>query len=144
MHKFKPQLPISGGSPPSLIRVAVVVIAVGLTVFAKQARVHFAGPVWLSGPLGWAPSACYATALPSLLGLLPPVARLAKTRRWRLLVAGELGALAYEFSQLIDPTQRFAWSDVAATVGGALLGLALAWWLEARERRLAGAPLAAG
>jgi hypothetical protein len=124
--------------------VAVVVVAVGLTLFAKQARVNFAGPVWLSGPLGWAPSACFATALPALLDLLPPVARLALARRWRLFVGGELGALAYEFSQLIDHTQRFAWSDVAATVGGALLGLSLARWLETRERRLSRTSLAAG
>jgi hypothetical protein len=124
--------------------MAVVVVSVGLTLLAKQARVHFAGPAWLSGPLGWAPSACFATAIPALLALLPPVARLAVARRWRLFVAGELGALTYEFSQLIDHAQRFAWSDVAATVGGALLGLALAWCVEARERRRAGDPLAAG
>ncbi len=123
--------------------MAVVVVSLGLTLFAKQSRSHFAGPVWLSGPLGWAPSACFAFALPALLDLLPPVTRLARARRWRLFVGGELGALAYEFSQLIDHTHRFAWSDVAATVGGALLGLALVRWLEARERRLSRTPLAA-
>jgi hypothetical protein len=121
-----------------------VVVGIGLTLFAKQARIHFVGPVWLSGPLGWAPSACFATALPALLDLLPPVARLARARRWRLFLGGECGALAYEFSQLIDHTQRFAWSDVAATVGGALLGLALVWWLEAREQRLSRTRPAAG
>lgn len=82
----------------------------------------------------WSPGLLYTFGL-----LLLGAALADRFPRWlgertTVLAAAAAGALAYEFLQMGMEQRSFAWSDVLATLAGALLALLAARVFRPRER----------
>lgn len=117
-------------SPPSpartIVAVVIYLLAGAVAMAWKLSRASMGGVEWLPGWLpGVMPNLLPAMVLPMLLFATK---RSVRWSEYVNTVGAMLGGLClYEIIQLWMPKRTFDWADLAASVGGALVGCVMGW-----------------